>query len=191
MPDINLRRPQEGGMRAQRSAPEQDSMPMGEDAYNGEMPTSRGPRKSGAKGSWIVLLAIVIIVVVLGFLFKDKLFAGSESEDIATGDYQAVFLTNGQVYFGHLADAEKTYLKLDNIYYLQVTPVLQTRTPDDPTQPPIQEQQQQLSLVKLGNELHGPVDEMFINRDQVLFIEDLKEDGRVVQAIKDYETGQQ
>jgi hypothetical protein len=35
------------------------------------------------------------------------------------------------------------------------------------------------------------MDEMHINRDQILFIEDLKEDGRVVQAIKDYESGQQ
>jgi hypothetical protein len=34
--------------------------------------------------------------------------------------------------------------------------------------------------------LHGPEDEMRINRDQILFTEDIKADGRVAQAIAEY-----
>ena len=45
---------------------------------------------------------------------------------------------------------------------------------------------QNLSLVKLGNELHGPEDAMYINMDHVLFTEELKEDSRVVDAVKRY-----
>jgi hypothetical protein len=41
-------------------------------------------------------------------------------------------------------------------------------------------------LVKLGNELHGPVDEMHISKAQILFYEDLKTDGQVVKAIQAY-----
>ena len=67
---------------------------------------------------------------------------------------------------------------LRNIYYLQVTTALQ---PADSTQ-----QQQGLSLVKLGNELHGPKDEMSINKAHVIFIEELKTDGKVVTAINQY-----
>ncbi|MBU2575853.1 hypothetical protein KKF64_02080, partial [Patescibacteria group bacterium] len=52
------------------------------------------------------------------------------------------------------------------------------------------DQQGELSLVKLGNELHGPTDSMFINRDHVLFVEDLKDDSNVVQAIDNYKSGQ-
>ena len=113
----------------------------------------------------------------------------SGSTGISEGNYQAVFLTNGQVYFGKLSEVQKSYLKLNSIYYLQVTPVLQTGTADEVSGNPPQ-QQQQLSLVKLGNELHGPVDEMFINRDHILFIEDLESDSQVVQAIEKYKESQ-
>ncbi len=41
-------------------------------------------------------------------------------------------------------------------------------------------------MVKLGNELHGPEDEMFITKEHVLFYEDMKADGKVMQAIKEY-----
>jgi hypothetical protein len=40
-----------------------------------------------------------------------------------------------------------------------------------------------ISLVKLGCELHGPSDQMLINRDQVSFWENLKSDGQVTTAI--------
>ncbi len=50
--------------------------------------------------------------------------------------------------------------------------------------------QGELSLVKLGNELHGPTDAMVVNRSHVLFVEDLKEESNVVQAIANYKAGQ-
>jgi hypothetical protein len=43
-----------------------------------------------------------------------------------------------------------------------------------------------ISLVKLGCELHGPEDEMLINRSQIVFWENLKEDGQVTQAVAEY-----
>jgi len=44
-----------------------------------------------------------------------------------------------------------------------------------------------VSLVKLGCELHGPEDEMLINRDQVIFWENLKADGQVAKAVAEYQ----
>lgn len=138
-----------------------------------------GGRRSGSKLPWVVLAIVVIVIVVVAILFRDK-WGGSKAAKAS--DYQAVFLTNGQVYFGKLSDSDK-YLKLSDIFYLQVN------------QPQIQGSQQteqqaqaqpQLQLVKLGSELHGPKDEMSINRDQVLFFEDMKEEGKVMQAIKEY-----
>jgi hypothetical protein len=131
---------------------------------------------------WILLLVVVVIVAaVLGVLFRDKLGMG-KAETVS--DYQAVFLTNGQVYFGKLSDKNDKYVTLNDIYYLQVNQALQ-QTQNG--QQPAANQQPQLSLVKLGNELHGPVDEMKINRDQILFFEDIKKDGRVAQAIAEYQ----
>lgn len=152
--------------------------------------------RGGSGGSmlpWIVL-AIVILGVLLGaVLFRDKLFPGNETKsgtaaaDQKSSGYQAVFLTNGQVYFGKLSDSAASYATMKDIYYLQVTqPPIQGSQQDAAAQAAAQAQQQ-LSLVKLGNELHGPVDEMKINRDQILFFENIKEDGRVMQAIREYQ----
>ena len=44
-------------------------------------------------------------------------------------------------------------------------------------------------LTKLGGEIHGPEDKMIVNRQQVLFIENLKPDSKVVQLIKDHKLG--
>ncbi len=138
---------------------------------------------------WIILAVVVLLVIIGAVLFRDSLFpsqdeaqTGTAQEETLSG-YQAVFLTNGQVYFGKLSDVSATYATLNDIYYLQVTqPPLQGSQPEG-----AQQQQPQLSLVKLGQELHGPVDEMKINREQILFYEDIKEDGRVMQAIREYQ----
>ena len=131
---------------------------------------------SSSKLPWLVLAVVVVVVVVLGVLFRDK--------------YQAVFLTNGQVYFGQVSKTDRDVIRLKDIFYLQV--IQQQPLQGTPEQQQAQANQQpQISLVKLGQELHGPVDEMYINRSQVLFWEDLKSDGRVVQAIKEYKANPQ
>ena len=40
-----------------------------------------------------------------------------------------------------------------------------------------------MSLIKLGEELHEPEDLMIINKDNILFIENLKADSKIVKAI--------
>ncbi|HET8669104.1 MAG TPA: hypothetical protein VFM05_00340, partial [Candidatus Saccharimonadales bacterium] len=42
------------------------------------------------------------------------------------------------------------------------------------------------SLVKLGCELHGPLDQMVINREQVTFWENLGTEGKVTKAIEEW-----
>lgn len=142
-----------------------------------------------SKLPWIVLGLIVVILLVVGVAFRDKLF-GSSSKDKAAGSktaqeqpYQAVFLTNGQVYFGKLSNTNSDFATLKDIWYLQV---VQPQQPIQGQQPGEQQQTQpQISLIKLGQELHGPVDEMHISKTQILFYEDLKADGQVVKTITD------
>ena len=142
-------------------------------------------KEGSSKGPWIILGVIVIILVVGAVMFRGQLMGkkGASKDDGAAvsqglpSGYQAIFLTNGQVYFGKLTNPNQDYLTLSDIYYLQVGPQqgsgAQASTAGS----------QNISLVKLGNELHGPVDEMHISRTQVLFYEDLKSDGQVVKAI--------
>ncbi len=147
----------------------------------------------GTKSSklpWLVLGLVVVAIVILGVLFRDKLFGSQSKATPMSQKYQAVFLTNGQVYFGKLASSDAQTITLQDIFYLQV--IQQQPLQGTPEQQQAQAQQQpQISLVKLGEELHGPVDEMNINRGQVLFWEDLKDEGRVVQAIKEYKANPQ
>lgn len=152
-----------------------------------DMPPQRG---GSSKMPWVILAVVVLVLLVGGILLRDRLFPSKDDTNKTTkteqkvSGYQAVFLTNGQVYFGKLSDATGSYAELSDIYYLQVTqPPLQGSQQQGSTP----QQQPQLSLVKLGNELHGPVDAMKINRDQILFYEDIKEDGRVMQAIREYQ----
>jgi len=132
-------------------------------------------------GSSFGILLLVVIAVAAGFFWMKQTTLSGFQED-----WQAVFLTNGQVYFGQVKKQNKVELVLNEIYYLQVTrPLQQTAEGEQQAN-----SQGELSLVKLGNELHGPTDAMIVNRDHVLFVEDLKEDSKVVQAISSYKAGQ-
>jgi hypothetical protein len=116
----------------------------------------------------------VIAFVVVGLYF----FKSNSLSQVSDG-YQAVFLSNGQVYFGKL-EQDGGWLVLNDIYYLQASDSLQQKTV--PTEN--NNLNQNVQLVKLGTELHGPEDMMFIERDKVLFWENLKEDSKVVEAIQ-------
>jgi len=96
-------------------------------------------------------------------------------------------MTNGQVYFGKLSNLDSKYSELTDVYYLQVQQQnIQPGTGGNTTN----SEQPQVSLTKLGQELHGPTDKMHIASEQILFWEDLKDDSTVVKAIKDYQAKQ-
>jgi hypothetical protein len=74
------------------------------------------PVQSASKMPWIILALVVIVVVVLGVLFRDKMFGSKDGAKTATAGkasaYQAVFLTNGQVYFGKMTESDNDYATL-------------------------------------------------------------------------------
>lgn len=157
-----------------------------------QMSSMQQPAASGSsKMPWIVLGVVVVVLIVVGVLFRDKIFGKNPStagsvQGTSTSAYQAVFLTNGQVYFGKISNQDQYYVTLTDIYYLQVVQPPLQGSGQDAAAAQAQAAQPQISLVKLGQELHGPVDEMHISRSQILFYEDLKVDGSVVKAIADY-----
>jgi len=123
-----------------------------------------------------ILATLMLLVVVMG---------GGKGLDSAVkkDQYQAVFLNSadGQVYFGKLEAFNEQYYRLTDIFYVRVEQKIQPEG-----QQAANAAQQSISLAKLGNELHGPDDEMFIAKDKVLFWENLKESGQVVTAIREY-----
>src|SRR6185295_18216999 len=106
--------------------------------------------------------------------------SSTEKKYVDNSRMQAVFLNGGQVYFGNINALTDSYLNLSNIYYLRVNQQVQ------PNQSTSQSTANDISLVKLGCELHGPTDSMLINRDQIIFWENLKTDGQVAKAVEEY-----
>lgn len=131
-------------------------------------------------GNKKILMGVIAVVAVLllGVLGWWGYNAFMSPDGIKRNQYQAVFLTNGQVYFCKLASVNTQYIDCTDIYYLQVQQSVQPADNKDAGKNP------QVSLAKLGSELHGPEDQMKINRDQILFWENLKDNSKVVEAIK-------
>lgn len=122
-----------------------------------------------------VLLAIgaVVVLAVLVFLVTTvvKSFSGSSLPASVDGKtYQAVFLSNGQIFFGKLTSGNDTYDELRHVYLLQSSVTSKGR-------PGAQQ------LIKLTKEIHGPQDLMMIDRNQILYIENLDPRGQAAKLI--------
>lgn len=125
-----------------------------------------------------IIVAIAAVVVALGAVLVWKV---AMSPTLVKKDqYQAVFLTNGQVYFGKLENGGPQFLRLEDVYYLQTNQDPQKNSDAAKTDSADQTQ----TLIRLGKEIHGPDNEMLISRDQVLFFENISNDGTVGKAIQ-------
>ncbi|MFZ1458694.1 MAG: hypothetical protein WAT17_02345 [Candidatus Saccharimonadales bacterium] len=146
---------------------------------------ARGTKKTKLKKPVVYGVAAVLALGVLGLAVKGAtsltgasgvLGASTSGPSISQGKYQALFLTNGQVYFGKIVGLTGDTVTMKDIYYLQQGVQNQEKKDDAASS--------QLQLTKLGKELHGPEDAMYIERSQVLFWENLKDDSEVVKNIK-------
>lgn len=126
----------------------------------------------------IILIIVLVLILGGGYFLKTQLMNNDFAQAVNKDKYQAVFLTNGQVYFGKIDTITANSYVLKDIYYLQVQQDVQGEKAQTE-----ENKDQNLSLAKLGSELHGPDDVMYIEGKQVLFWENLKDDGQVVKAI--------
>ncbi|HEY1646146.1 MAG TPA: hypothetical protein VGF75_07350 [Candidatus Saccharimonadales bacterium] len=130
--------------------------------------------------SVLVVCVLIVVIGLLVFLAVGDWTNHSESSYIQSNKLQAVFLNTGQVYFGNINKLNDNYLVLTNIFYLQTnsSSTSSTTTSTTPTS---------VSLVKLGCEIHAPLDQMIINRDSVTFWENLSPSGQVAKAVATWE----
>jgi hypothetical protein len=113
---------------------------------------------------WI--LAGLLVAVAAGF----HIFHTVHTSSIRfSTPYQAVLLTNGSVYFGHLQGYGERNPVLTDVYYV----VSQTNP---------ETKQVNNVLVKRGKELHEP-DRMYLNPNQILFVEPVGPNSKVAQLI--------
>ena len=143
--------------------------------------SKKNNKKLGSVLKWasaVLLFSVAILLIALVVSIATSK-TRSESKYVDSKQYQAVFLNGGQVYFGKITSLNEKYIAMSSIYYLRVN---QTVQPNANTS-----SSNDVSLVKLGCELHGPSDQMVINASQVVFWENLKSDGQVSKAIADFQ----
>ncbi|MDB5177101.1 MAG: hypothetical protein JWN75_769 [Candidatus Saccharibacteria bacterium] len=137
------------------------------------------PEEKKSKKKLFIAIAVAVVIVLAGVggwaVWNNM---NNSAAGIDASKYQAVFLSNGQSYFGKLHPFNDKYYRLTDVYYLQT----QQATTDTKTTQTTTDQNN-VQLIKLGDELHGPQDEMVISKDQILFYENLKPDGKVSQSI--------
>ena len=126
-----------------------------------------------------VIIAIVILVIVtigiVGVVKRDRIIAIATNSQ--SQQRQAIFLTNGQVYFGEIEKQDDRYLVLRGIFYLKTQDQLNANN-----------NERKVSIIKLGDEAHRPEDRMFISRSQILYYEQMKKDSKINEAIDRYNT---
>lgn len=134
---------------------------------------------------FILPIVGIIVAIVLGVIGW-SVWSGAQNSGTAIdgSKYQAVFFTNGQVYFGKLTSFSGDYMKLTEVFYLQ-TQATEDADSENPQQAST-DQNANTTLIKLGDEIHGPEDAMMISKDQILFYENLKPAGKVSSTIDQY-----
>lgn len=122
---------------------------------------------------------IRITAFLIAFLGVASFVYHRNSVPTDSSKWQAVFLTDGQVYFGKLGNYNSQFVLLDQVYYLKFSQGLQEGNANNISN-------RELNLIKLGGEAHGPENQMYIAKDKIQFIENLKDTSSVVQAITNH-----
>lgn len=144
----------------------------------------KGRRGGRDKGEWSRIVTVVLVAAVailIAAVIALIATGGIKSEDkyVDSNKLQAVFLNTGQVYFGHIKSLNKEYFVVSDIYYLQAANGSSSSTATNASS--------NVTLVKLGCELHEPYDQMVINSDQVTFWENLQDNGQVAKAVSTFQ----
>jgi hypothetical protein len=156
--------------------------PRPSSSFQAETGSGKSSKHSGDKqNKWTMVgkLALLVAVAVMKLAVLAMLIfpnIKTEKSYVDSSKLQAVFLTNDQVYFGKINDLNSKFLVLSNIYYLRTQGANANTSSSNSN----------VSLVKLGCELHKPYDRMVINRSEVQFWENLQANGQVAQAVASY-----
>lgn len=125
----------------------------------------------------LVALAVALLALAITFALQ---FRGSDliaTQRVNTDGYQAVVLEGRQVYFGRLRDLGAAYVRLEDAHYEPVGGVQQAgRQPDGGAE---------VTLLKVGQDLPQAEPTLYISADKLVSWENLRNDSKVVKAIKD------
>jgi len=149
---------------------------MSEQMHSSNSVSAQGSNFSHSKkkGLAFLIIGIIVLLAVASFLVVTILSSTETAEN-----WQAVSLTNGRTYFGQIVKESSDKIVLEDVYYFQVN---QVQNQEGQAQP-------QISLQNIQNEMHGPTNKMEINKEHVLFVEELSDNSQVLTALRQQQAG--
>lgn len=124
----------------------------------------------------------MVFAALVWFDANFHILSSSQENRLARAKLQAVFLTNGQIYFGALSRHGIGYWRIDRAHYLQTSKVSVAPSPDAQEGAAPQEETR-TTLMKAGDDMHRPENTLFIPADNILFWQNLRNDSPVAQTI--------
>lgn len=122
---------------------------------------------------WVLPVVIVITAIGLSTIVWRMWFSGTGVDGIDHGKYQAVLLSGGNLtYFGKLERLSDGYYRMTDVYLM--TNEQANKVKEDNT----------LSLVKVTQQFYTPDDEVILPREQVLQYQNMSNDSKISQYIK-------
>jgi len=131
----------------------------------------------------VLVLAVLAVGATVYFLFGRA--KGQPAADFKAENWYAVKLVDGEIFYGQVADVKADPVVIDNVYY-NYDQAKQAAAGDKDLSKRVEETGN-IRLVKRGQETHGPAGSMSLVRAQVLFMEPLKTESKVLKAILEYE----
>ena len=116
----------------------------------------------------VTVVGAGLVCLVLTLQGCGKSGGGSPAFKIDS-EYSAVFLDNGQVFFGKLTETGSDYPLLNDVFYVQ-------------TQTNPETKEVRSILIKRGNEWHGPTS-MRVNSKHIVIIEPVSAESKVAKLI--------
>ncbi len=157
---------------------ESDEEAIRRDLHRISRPTERKINEKYVR--WAISGAAVLLVVSGAWWFFSRNRTDIPAAGTSEPQWYAVKLINNEIYYGEISDTAADPVVIENVYYDydQLNPTAKEEEKSDTSS---------LRLVKRGKETHGPAGTMNIVRAQIVYMEPLANDSKVLKAILDYE----
>jgi len=149
-------------------------------------------RPSGRR-DWKALFIILAVLLVAGsyywFVYRPRAAAPKEQP----AKWYMVKLSDGETFYGQISNTAADPVVINNVYYDYDQVSSSAKAPASPAGGTEDKQKNpenlggQIRLVKRGKETHGPDGTLNVVRSQVLYMESLAADSKVLKAIEEYE----
>ena len=130
----------------------------------------------------VIFVGLVLAVRQPGWLSGGKKLLSGEIKPFGQSGsakdsegFWAVYLDSGQIFYGKKDKQNKNYVTMTNVFYYQ--PGVRSAKAEN------------IRIIKVGTEIHQPQDYIYINKQHIERQEQLSDDSKDVEAIKQYGEG--